>query len=492
MKTRYWKFFLIISLLLVFIMAARTPVDTDMWWHLRAGQTTLDTRSPLTTDYFSHTREGAYWNNHSWLAQVIFYLSFTAGGFLGISLLVSIFAVFSMWLTFLQMQGKPTVNAFLLIFGAAVASVNWVPRPQMISLVFLSLTSYILFLHQKQRSKALWTLPILFILWGNLHGGYALGLILIGCHVIGQAANRLFAIETEYSWKEIAKLIGVGFSAYLFTAFNPNGIKTWFIPFQTVGVEGLQNLISEWASPDFHEPLQLLFLAFFFLAFWSLVLSGLKINFVDLIKVSIFGLMAFMARRNFGPFVIAALPVVSLHVASIGLWERFRSIPWLSFCTKRRERPESSPMFRPFLNYAILLLLAAAGLIKWIAVNQQDFVNSYILSTYPVDAIHWIDENLRSGNLMNEYNWGGFILWSLPAYPVFIDGRTDLYGDSIIKEWVAVLQCGEDWEQIVNTREIDIMLLQPDRAIVRCAQESSWEILFQDELAVVLVKSLPD
>ena len=76
------RLILAITLLLVFIMAARTPLDSDLWWHLRAGEETLRTGHPVLVDPFSYTRQGSAWINHSWLSQVILALLYRAGGFL--------------------------------------------------------------------------------------------------------------------------------------------------------------------------------------------------------------------------------------------------------------------------------------------------------------------------------------------------------------------------------------------------------------------------
>ena len=110
------RFILAILLILIFIMAARTPLDSDMWWHLRAGEETVNIGQPLTVDTFSHTRNGESWVNHSWLSQVALYLLYHAGGFFGIGLFVALLAVISMALVYLQMDGPPILRAFILIF----------------------------------------------------------------------------------------------------------------------------------------------------------------------------------------------------------------------------------------------------------------------------------------------------------------------------------------------------------------------------------------
>jgi len=139
------KLYLIIVLLLILIMAVRTPLETDMWWHLRAGEETLRTGEVYSVDTFSFTREGTDWINHSWLSQVVMFLTFQSSSYYGISVWVGVCAVLSMLFIYLQMKGHPLLRSAVLLFAAVVSSVVWSPRPQIHTLVLFSLMSYVLF-----------------------------------------------------------------------------------------------------------------------------------------------------------------------------------------------------------------------------------------------------------------------------------------------------------------------------------------------------------
>jgi hypothetical protein len=43
--------------------------------------------------------------------------------------------------------------------------------------------------------------------------------------------------------------------------------------------------------------------------------------------------------------------------------------------------------------------------------------------------------NDPAGAALQQSELGGFIIWSLPDYPVAIDGRTDLYGDAAMSRF---------------------------------------------------------
>src|SRR5512139_2288703 len=176
---------------LVFSMAARTPLESDLWWHLRAGQETWENARPLLVDSFSFTRAGTGWINHSWLSQVGLYLLFAKAGYLGLSAAVALLATLSMALVYVQMDASPLLRAFVIILASAVAAPVWSTRPQLVSLVLFALLAYLLYLYKWKQVDHLWLIIPIFILWSNLHGGYVLGLLLIASLIAGEVLNHL-------------------------------------------------------------------------------------------------------------------------------------------------------------------------------------------------------------------------------------------------------------------------------------------------------------
>ena len=96
------NFYLTVLLLLILIMAVRTPLDTDMWWHLRAGEETWDSQAVYLVDTISYTRAGESWTSHSWLTQVIMIGLYKLGEYKALSLWVGVTAAISMLFVYLQ------------------------------------------------------------------------------------------------------------------------------------------------------------------------------------------------------------------------------------------------------------------------------------------------------------------------------------------------------------------------------------------------------
>ncbi len=479
------RFYFYVIILLLLIMALRTPLDTDMWWHLRAGEETWSNRQVYSVDTFSFTRQGQDWLNHSWLSQVLMFLLFQSGGYLALSLWVAITVVTSMALMYFQMEGHSLLRGAILILAGAAASVVWSPRPQVMSLVLFGLVSYLLYLYKwKKKDHLVWLIPI-FLLWGNLHGGYILGMILLGVMIGGELLNIIMPGKNEYqlNWAEIRKLVVWTAASLLAVLINPYGIGMWKIPFNTVEVKALQDLISEWASPDFHQLFQQPMLWILFLVFFAIGKSERTIDGTDLLSLIVFSWFAFTARRNFGPFAMVSAPIISRHLHDITeKWkmERKKDKPFLSTAGN------ISDVTRNWINLAIILLLIVAAGWKAIDVNKTSFVLEKESEIFPSKIVETLLNSEKPGRLFNEYGWGGYLIWHLRDFQVFVDGRTDLYGDEILEDYLTVMSGQEGWDQILDINKIDILLIKTGSNLEIFAKNNGWHTLYMDSTAVVL------
>ncbi len=490
-KRRDW-FIPLLGLLLVFILAARTPVEPDMWWHLKAGEVTWTNARPLLVDPFSFTRLGAAWINHSWLSQVGMYLLFRLGGFAALGGAMALLATASMGLVYIQMDGPPILKAFLLVLGSAVAAVVWSARPQLVSLVMVAIVGSFLYFYKWKHKQTLKWLPLIFLLWGNLHGGYPLGFLLIGAMVAGEVLNHLLMDNsaTTLEWRQIGQLILWSLASALALLINANGLNIWKIPFQTVDVSTLQQYISEWASPDFHELYQQPFLWLLLLTLAAVGLSRRRIDGTDLATVILFAYMGLVARRNFGPFAIAALPVLSRHLwAAIQAWGKSPGTePLAETAGILNDPPRRRPRWQRRLNLVIVGLLALVACGKLYAVTEPGIVQAATTSTEPAAAVDWMLANKLHGRLFNEYNWGGYLIWRSQDLPVFVDGRTDLFGDQVLGEWLATIQAGESWRQALDKWQVDYIMIDPGRPLARALPQAGWKLLYTDPQAVIFTR----
>lgn len=490
------KLYLVLVLLLIFIMAVRMPMDSDMWWHLRAGEETLISGSIYRTDTFSSTRNGEDWINHSWLSQVIMACLLRIGDYPALSIWVAVCAVVSMGLVYLQMVGHPLLRGAVIVLAAMVSSVVWSPRPQIMSLVLLALVSWMLYAYRKDRK---WTylagIPLIFALWANLHAGYVLGLIYLGAFICGELLDRVLLRDGTggLAWGEIGIVALSSILGFVLVLANPFGLEMWKIPFNTIGIETLQNLINEWSSPDFHQAFQQPILWMLLGLLGALGISGKTLSGYRLVPIVVFAWAALVARRNFGPFAIVCAPALAEHLSAVleeWIKKARQSKPEFERFLKSAEdnKKEFNMSARNLVNTTLIVLLLAAGIIKTIQVNSPELVSRAERENFPVGAVEWLkDQNHdQPYRVFNDYNWGGYLIFNLPEVPVFVDGRTDLYGDEILNDYLAIMQVEEYWYELLQKYDLSMLLLKNDSRLSRYAALQGWTVAYQDELAVVL------
>jgi hypothetical protein len=468
----------------IFAMAVRAQADSDLWWHLQAGGVTVEIGRAPQIDLFSHTRETAPWVNHSWLSQVVLFRLYEWASYRGLSLWVGALAVATFAFVYAQMAGGAFSRAFVVVLAAATSAIVWTARPQMLSLLFTGIVAYVLYLLKWRGTNRLWLLPPLFVLWVNMHAGYALGFLLIACFVVGEALNRLLAPvipghDPVVARTQLASLLGFTLLSAVLLAINPNATRMWTYPFETVATAGLRELIQEWQSPDFHPLYAQPFIWMVLALFASAGLSGKRIDGTDLVTVGAFAYAALLAGRNVGPFAVVAAPVLSRHVAPIvvRLW------------TKGRFRPRRPVVFAG-LNAAILLLVAALAAWKVSLPLRAEFNEQLQRETLPVGAVEWIERAQPQGPMFNRYRWGGYLIWRLwPQYRVFIDGRTDLYGDEVLGDYVEIATAGPRAMELLEEYGVMWAVIRPDEPLGALLECHGWRVAYEDDVAAVFMRS---
>jgi hypothetical protein len=237
----------------VFTMAVRVPADSDTWWHLITGRYIVDNGTIPLTDPFSHTRLGHPWVDHGWLAQVLLYGLYVVGKWTGLSLGVAALVTGAFAFVYAQSTGNPYIRAFGVVLGAITSSVFWAARPQIMSFMLTALVAYLLDRYKRHDGRLLPWLPLVTLVWANIHGGYAIAFILMLCYIVGEAANMVTGHNQDpvLSRRRLLNLGLVTGICLLTVVINPNTWRIWLCPFQTIGIGVLRDFIQEWHPPTF-------------------------------------------------------------------------------------------------------------------------------------------------------------------------------------------------------------------------------------------------
>ncbi len=456
-----------LTFLLTAFLLSRSPVDADMWWHLRAGQVMWEQKSLLLNDVFSYPRAGAPWVNAFWLSDLLFYGLYGLGRYLALASFVALLGALTFHIVSKNLKGHPFVNSFLLVLAAITAAPVWGPRPQILSFLFVATLDFWL-LRSPRRP---WLLIPLFALWANLHGGWFWGFLLLAAHIAGLFVQSFFQPQEQTPLRRQALhlLVWSALSAPAI-GLNPNGLALWRLPFQQVNVS-LQ--IQEWLSPDFHRldfhPL----LWMIFLLLLSAPFAKRPLPWPQLFKALGFLYLTFVAQRNIALFAITATPLLSEWIQAF-----IETLP------RRENRTQQTlnPRLTALLNSTLILGLALGVAGNLYILSRPERVEE----NYPLAAVEWVRTHRPQGRMFNSYNWGGYLLWKVPAYPVFIDGRADLYGTELLRQWHNVVYATEQAEAILNHWQVEWLFLEPSWPIVGYLKQKGWPVLYQDDRAIVL------
>lgn len=477
-----------LTLIMILTLAINPSVDSDTWWHLRAGKEILERGEILTTDLFSLTRQGEPWIYPGWISQVFLYQIFAQFSFAGMNVFTGLMIFIAFVFVWRTLEGKELLKAFAILLAVATTSVYWSARPQIISFALTGATIFLLERARKGKLKTLWLLPIIMILWVNAHGGFAIGFIFLGLYVFADVLDLIVEFidnqgRTREIWSGHRSFIitglVVGVVSVAAVCVNPNGPSMLFYPFKTVSIEALQNYIAEWQTPNFHGRETWPFLAMFFLTWISLAFTKDKIYAIDILAPLAIGYMSLTAARNIAIFGLATLTVLYRHLNSI-----------VEYILLRRKPMEDLPEhLTRRLNWILLFLFLFAAGLK-ISRELQDEVNQErINDQLPMASFDHLEQVRYPGELFNSYNWGGYVVWRLyPNYYSFVDGRTDLFGDDILDRYFKIWLAEPGWEEELQYWGIGVVLVEPHAPIAHSLVGRGWKTQIEDSNSVLLTQ----
>jgi hypothetical protein len=470
----------IILFALLFALATRIPTDTDTWWHIRSGQYMLS-NGIIYADPFSFTKAGEPWINHSWGSQIILYAVWQLAGNTGLAIYTATLATIGMWFVYRICSGNVYLRAFAIVVGAATAAVFWSPRPQMISFLLSTVVLYLLHMHKRQKIDRLWYIPVIMGLWGNLHAGFSIGFILLLGSIAGEILGHIFNPQGEHivSWAGVRKLVLVTVISIGAIVVNPYGFQMLAVPFQTIGIGALQNFIQEWNSPNFHERQTWPFIFLLFSLLGAVGASKKRLNWTDYMLCTGTAFMGLLAGRNIAVFAVVATPVLTYHLNDV-LTERGWIVRSAKQVTPRMAR----------MNALLVGLVVLGALLKVLLVLNPTLVNAEQRKILPIDAVTHLKSASLSGPIFNSYNWGGYLIFALPDMPIFVDGRTDLYGDEFLTQDYRKIATGESgWQTGLDRFGVNLVIMEKDSGLAQSLSATSgWKLDYEDDLAVVYTR----
>lgn len=459
-----------VAILFGILTTARGLVDTDYYWHITAGRLVAE-RGVLTTDPFSYTWGGQPWTMHEWLGELLMYCLVSATG---VGVATFVFGVISIsgpllvaWT--LRRTGVPMLPIALVTGLVAYLFANYATiRPQAISWLLLGILLSGLITVRPEHSWRPWLAVPLFALWANVHGLYVIGLGVLGVYVLFTLAGRTPMAPRRL---EMLGLLGGAFLASMATPAGPAGLL-YPLRYIDAGDWGLRH-ISEWQSPNFHDPVSLGLLVLIV----AVLLNGMRATPGWQAFMAACGVVgALLAVRNVPLTAILAMPTLA-----VGLADRFPG--------RLTPRPERIARARRFMEIGVagIVLVAAVIIVPRLPTVDGDQVIPRTLPVGAVDRLEILDPDAR---VFAEYHWGGYVIHEIydSGGRVFVDGRNDMYDERILEDYVSIRNAEPGWESLLDSYGADAILLPPEAALVAgSAQDAGWCQADRDEVAVLLV-----
>jgi hypothetical protein len=461
----------------LFSMAVRNSIDPDIWWHLRAGELIVDNHAVPHTDPFSSTRNGSRWIAHEWLSEVLLYGLYREGrlGLLTVVFGVVIAAAFV--IAFMRCAGWPYIAGMVTVLCAIATIPTWGVRPQVLSLLLTSI--FLLVLDRSEKNaKLLWWLPLLTLFWVNLHGAFALGIGLVFFYALGAAIEWLGGKARASGVTRVRDLAAALCGCVLVVPLNPNGLRMYSYPLETLRSRALQSYISEWRAPDFHLGRFYALAAVLVLTFVVLMFSRRRPRVHELFLVTLTALGALHSVRHIPIFVLVAAPLISERLQNwFASWSAMRGIAF----------PKGGTTIQAALLNTVLLLLATVFLGLHVSTTIRHLGETE-KKDFPAGAAAFLALHAVPQPMLNCYDWGGYLIWRLyPEYLVWVDGRTDLYGDRFMDEYMGVSSAKEGWKLELERAGIRSVIFPANSPLVRkLLQDADWQQQYRDEQAVVV------
>jgi hypothetical protein len=473
--------------IMVVIVLAKGLTDPDFFTHVRTGQLILDTGRVPTTDPFSFTWAGQPWTLHEWLSEVGMYLLVTYAGILPSLLVFGLIpgALLAILLVAAVRRGVPLRPAALAAILAAWVFVPYVTiRPQALSWLLMAvLVTFLWSLDAAKPRRTLWLIP-LFILWANLHGLWVVGLGVVVLYGLFTLAGRTpMATPEARRWVAVAFvgcLVGV-----MLTPAGPAGVL-YPLRYIDAGDWGLEN-IHEWQSPDFHAAAHLglltLILTLLAVGLWSGGAPG-WMSVLCILGVA----MSLISLRNAPLLAVWSVPVVAMGLAA--RWPArlaARPVP---------PRQERARRVMEIVTAVVVVVLSAVLVLPQTPAVHLD---ETVASEFPEAAMDIIEEVNPDARVLAEYGWGGYVIWSGFDHGarVFVDGRNDMYDQSILEDYSAIRDADAGWQELLAEYQVEAMIWPPEAVLTRGLLDlplpdgSTWCEAYRDETQILYLPECP-
>ncbi|MGH9538835.1 MAG: hypothetical protein ACRD3H_12975 [Terriglobales bacterium] len=492
------------------ILAPRLLGDASIGWHIRNGELMLRTHAITRTDPFSVTMSGQTWYAWEWLYDIVIAGIHHWIGLNGVVLFTAVIIAATFALTLrlsLRRGGNLPVTVVLLALSLGAAMIHLLARPHVVSWL-LTVVWFQLLDESEAGSKStvdatgrrLWWLPVLMLLWANVHAGFVVGFVLLGLYLassaIGYFRCRLEqGQEQEFRRRRLRRLGLVTLASLGASLINPYGYRLHLHVYQYLSSRWLMNHIDEFLSPNFHGVAQQCFVAILLITIVALAIVGKKLSLSRILVLLFAAYSGLYASRSLpvssllltllvAPLLTEAIEEVSSR-PDLALLLRDRLLRFRSFGvrmarTEAQFRGHAWPLIAVFAGVLACAHGGRLGAYQWMDAH-------FDASRFPVQAADAILQRGLREPIFCPDSWGGYLIYRLyPQNEVFVDDRHDFYGKEFLKEYLQTVRLAPEWKRFLNEKRVNWVLVPAKSALANMLLETpQWRVVYRDGTAVL-------
>jgi hypothetical protein len=459
--------------------------DADVGWHIRTGEYILDHKTVPYQDLYSFSKAGAPWYAWEWLTDVLDGALHRAAGLKGIVLMAAL-VLASFATTLMRRMVARGSHLFIAMLVALLAvgcsTIHFLARPHIFTLLFLSISMWMLENDRERPSRRIWLLVPLTAVWTNMHGGF-LGLIaVLGLTAVGTAIEVW--LGSGRTIRDAVRYAQLTVACALASLVNPYGWNLHVHVAQYLQSDWIKKVIQEFQSPSFRNEAMM--------QFELLLLTGLLVagalfrrkRVAEGLWIAFWAHMALSSVRHVPIFVTVCAPAIA---AELGAW-------WTASTAGAKKSSltgiinamaaDSLSGFKrtSMLPWAVAVALMAMGEpIKW----PQDFPQEM----FPTKLVHDHATLLARSRVLTTDQWADYLIYTNPQQKVFVDGRSDFYGETVGNQYIQVLNGHWRWREWMAKYNFDVALVPLENAVAELLkQEPGWRTLADDGKHILLVR----
>lgn len=459
--------------------------DPDTFWHIHIGQWILNHGQVPTVDSFSYTEAGKPWISTEWLSEILFALAFNLGEWRAVVILTAsaCAVIIGLLCYYLLHNVRFSVAIGWTALTAVGISGHFLARPHIFSYVLLIIWMIKLFdTYDRDDFKlsSLFLFVPVMALWANLHGSFTLGLALFYLVAGLSFCQNVFQRDYSKAWRTLLVAAVVTVSALM----TPYGINSVLETAKAVKMSYANHHVSEMAPPDFQG--DRLMLLFFVGLLAAIIGFGVQLRGARLIVFCVIAAMALSYVRGMTMFFLLAPIILARPVAACASYLMPKSADDLSIKLNKEGDPVLGFLGKRAVAVPAFCLVAAA-LATASVWARTDIAPSKSIT--PTSAVDFVRRTGITGNVLNSYDFGGFLIFS--GIPTFIDGRTLLFGDTFLQKYneAANLIGADDSFGLLDEYKVSWTILEPTESLAKAlARSPKWDKVYSDKYSVVFTR----